>query len=68
MEFIAVILTIIITFVCSYGEYRSGFTNAKASTREEIIIFCNQMPQECKKEFEYYRLKAEVEESRHSEK
>lgn len=68
MELIAVILTIVITFVCSYGEYRSGFTNAKASIREEIIIFCNQMPQECKREFEYYRLKAEVEESRHSGK
>lgn len=63
MELIALLLSIVITFVCSYG---FGFTDAKASTREATIIFCNQNPQECKKEFEYYRLKAEVEESRQS--
>ena len=66
MEPIALLLTVIITFVCSYAMYDNGFKDAKASTRETTIIFCNQNTQECKKEFEYYRLKAEVEESRQS--
>lgn len=57
MELIALLLSIVITFVCSYG---FGFTDAKASTREATVIFCNQVPQDCKKEFEYYQLKAEI--------
>ena len=57
MEFV-IALTFVATFVLGIGV---GITNTTPIDREEAIIFCNQKPQECKKEFEYYQLKKEVE-------
>lgn len=38
-----------------------GTNTANTIVREETIYRCVQKPQECKKEFEYYQLKKEVE-------
>jgi hypothetical protein len=46
----------------------SGYDYGKKESREEAIIFCNQKPQKCKKEFNYYQLKKEVESKKEDNK
>lgn len=64
MEFI-VALALVATFVLGIG---AGVNSTTPTVREETIIFCNQKPAECKKEFEYYQLKKEVETMKEKQK
>lgn len=45
-----------------------GTNTANTIVREETIYRCVQKPQECKKEFEYYQLKKEVETMKENQK
>jgi hypothetical protein len=64
MEFI-VAFALVLSF-CLVIRY--GVSNTTPVVREETVIFCNQKPQECKKEFEYYQLKKEVETMKENQK
>ncbi|MCJ7722398.1 hypothetical protein MUO98_08365 [Candidatus Bathyarchaeota archaeon] len=61
MEAFLLVLVLIaypVTLICNYN---FGYQDASLKTREQIVIFCNQKPEECKKEFENYQLKETVE-------
>ena len=62
---IIVAVGIVMTFVLGFI---AGGDSRTPIVREEAIIFCNQKPQECKKEFEYYQLKKEVETMKENQK
>jgi len=64
MEFI-VAFALVLSFFLGIG---AGVNNTTPEVREETVIFCNQKPAECKKEFEYYQLKKEVETMKENQK
>lgn len=59
------IIAIGFTFI---GGVMFGTNTATSIIREETIIFCNQKPQECAKEFQYYQLKKEVQTMKENQK
>ena len=65
MEFIVAFAIVLATLVLGISV---GVSNTTPVVREEVINFCNQKPAECKKEFEYYQLKKEVETMKENQK
>jgi hypothetical protein len=61
MEFVVLIFMLLLSAVSFTYGLGKGTDTATQETREKTVIFCNQKPQECKKEFELYQLKKEVE-------
>jgi hypothetical protein len=59
------ILALGFTFI---GGVIVGTNTATTIVRQETIYRCVQKPQECKKEFEYYQLKKEVETMKENQK